>query len=63
MGKFVITEEERKHIMGLYEQTSTGNKQDEYKAKWSVSNTLYQMNPTPKYLDFMEMYKTAINTV
>ena len=62
MGKFVITEEERKHIMGLYEQTSTGDKKDEYKAKWSVLNTLYKSNPKPKYLDFMKMYKTAINT-
>ena len=27
MGKFIITEEEKKHIMGLYEQNERGFKQ------------------------------------
>ena len=38
MKKFVITEEERKHIMGLYEQTTTGTTQTKVGADVSIES-------------------------
>ena len=45
MKKFIITEEERKHIMGLYEQTGNPNESqmiDYVKTKWGADTEIEQ---------------------
>ena len=46
MKKFVITEEERKHIMGLYEQTTTGTT---------------QQTMVPSGYEFLTLYNNGFN--
>ena len=75
MGKFIITEEERKHIMGLYEQPlppttsgDTGNTQEPdfryiKKAKRTITGVKEIVPTEQDYEDYRRGFNNAINNI
>jgi soluble cytochrome b562 len=71
MKKFVITEEERKHIMGLYEQTTTGttetNVEPDFRYIKTAKRTLTgvkEVTPTEQdYEDYRRGFNNFINGI
>lgn len=53
MGKFIITEEEKKRIKGLYEQTTTGTTQQSQNRNDNHNDLVYRFKFEP--VNFMEV--------